>query len=72
MKEKELQLICNKIRKLQYNKNLTQEKVANHLNISQNAYDKIENGRTKLLVVTLLMLSDIFEVNPNDFLENLA
>jgi len=70
MKEKELQLICDKIRKLRYEKGLTQEQVANHLNMSQNAYHKIENGRTKLLVVTLLMLADLFKVNPNDFFEN--
>jgi transcriptional regulator with XRE-family HTH domain len=63
-------LICDKIRKFRYDKGLTQEKVANHLNISQNAYHKIENGRTKLLVVTLLMLADIFEVNPNDFFDS--
>lgn len=71
MKEKELQLICDRIRKLRYEKGLTQERVANHLNISQNAYHKIENGRTKLLVVTLLMLTDIFKVNLSDFFEDL-
>ncbi len=70
MKEKELQLICDKIRKLRYDQGLSQEKVANHLNISQNAYHKIENGRTKLLVLTLLMLADVFKVSPNHFFEN--
>ena len=67
MKEKEIQSICNKIRILRYERGLTQQKVASILDISQNAYNKIENGKTKLLVVTILCLADIFEADVNDF-----
>ena len=67
MKEKEIHAICNKIKILRYERGLTQQKVANILDISQNAYNKIENGKTKLLVVTILCLVDIFEADVNDF-----
>ena len=68
MKEKEIQAICNKIRILRYERGLTQQKVASILDISQNAYNKIENGKKqKLLVVTILCLADIFEADVNDF-----
>lgn len=71
MKEKEIQAICNKIRILRYERGLTQQKVASILDISQNAYNKIENGKTKLLVVTILCLADIFEADVNDFFTDL-
>ena len=71
MKEKEIQSICNKIRILRYERGLTQQKVASILDISQNAYNKIENGKTKLLVVTILCLADIFEADINDFFTDL-
>ena len=71
MKEKEIQVICNKIRILRYERGLTQQKVASILDISQNAYNKIENGKTKLLVVTILCLADIFEADVKDFFTDL-
>ena len=67
MKEKEIQAIFNKIRILRYERGLTQQKVARILDISQNAYNKIENGKTKLLVVKILCFADIFEADVNDF-----
>lgn len=67
MKEKELQLICNRIRKFRYEKGLSQQNVADKLNMSQNAYFKIESGQTRLLLVTVLLLADIFEVSLCDF-----
>ena len=69
--KKEIQAICNKIRILRYERGLTQQKVASILDISQNAYNKIENGKTKLLVVTILCLADIFEADINDFFTDL-
>ncbi len=67
MKKEQLELIYVRIRKFRYQKNYTQQYVADHLKISQNAYYKIENGQTKLLVSTLLSLSEIFEVTLCDF-----
>lgn len=67
MKEEKLQLIYTQIRKYRYEKGYTQQNIADLLKISQNAYYKIENGRTKLLVGTLLSLTEIFEVNLCDF-----
>ena len=71
MKEKEIQAICNKIRILRYERGLTQPKVASILDISQNAYNKIENGKIKLLVFTTLCLADIFGADVNDFFTDL-
>ena len=67
MKEKELHFICDAIRKFRYQKSMSQQQVANQLKISQNAYYKIENGHTKLTVLTLLCLVDVFGVPLRDF-----
>lgn len=71
MKEKELQLICDRIRRYRYEKGFSQQNIADQLNISQNAYHKIENGQTRLLMKTVLLLADIFEVHLCDFFSEL-
>ena len=67
MKEEKLQLIYARMRRFRHERKYSQQNIADLLKISQNAYYKIENGRTKLLVGTLLSLSEIFEVNFCDF-----
>jgi len=71
MKEEKLQKIYGRIIRFRHEKKFTQQHVADCLKISQNAYYKIENGRTKLLVSTLLSLTEIFEVNLCDFLSDI-
>lgn len=48
-----------KIRKIRERNNLTQEYVADQLDISQNAYSKIENDQTQLTIDRLLKLIKI-------------
>jgi transcriptional regulator with XRE-family HTH domain len=57
-----------KIRKVREIKGLTQEYVAQKLNISQPAYSKIEFGVTKLDEEKIKRLAKIFEVDPSDLL----
>ncbi len=68
MEEEKLRLIYNRIRKFRHEKGYSQQNVADILKVSQNAYYKIENGQTKLLVSTLFALAEIFEVSLCDFL----
>lgn len=50
---------------------ISQEQMAYELGISQNCYHKIEAGKTKIKVVTLLKIADILSMNYKDlFLEN--
>ncbi len=51
-------------------RNYTQEFVAKQMNISQNAYSKIENGYTQLTVNHLMELSRILEVSIVDLLKD--
>jgi transcriptional regulator with XRE-family HTH domain len=58
------------IKKNREAKNFTQDYVARQMNMSQNAYSKIENGNTQLTVHHLKELSRIFEVSILDFLRD--
>lgn len=57
------------IRKKREVKNYTQEYLAYKLNISQNAYSKIELGYTKITVERLFQIADVLETNAVDLLE---
>ncbi|GAB3923719.1 helix-turn-helix domain-containing protein [Mucilaginibacter myungsuensis] len=56
------------IRKVRESKDYTQDYLAVKLNISQNAYSKIELGYTKITVERLFQIAQILEVNPVDLL----
>jgi len=56
------------IRKIREQKKVTQEEVARHLNISQNAYSKIENGITQLTVNPVKQISAALGVSPVELL----
>ncbi|KAF0239910.1 MAG: helix-turn-helix domain-containing protein [Sediminibacterium sp.] len=58
------------IRKNRELRNYTQDYVAKQMNISQNAYSKIENGYTQLTVNHLKELSRILEVSILDLLKD--
>lgn len=53
----------DKIRSLRKQKDLTQEQMAERLDISVNAYHKIEKGQTKLNLERLQELANIFDVD---------
>lgn len=59
-------MIGNKIRNIRELKNLTQEYVAERIDISQAAYSKIENGETKISEEKLVQIAQVLEVKPED------
>ncbi|NLA25332.1 MAG: helix-turn-helix transcriptional regulator [Bacteroidales bacterium] len=52
-----------RIKSIRESKNLTQEHIANKLNISQRAYSSIENGKTQLTVDRLFEIADALQVS---------
>ncbi|WP_214073305.1 helix-turn-helix transcriptional regulator [Mucilaginibacter sp. dw_454] len=56
------------IRKKREERNYTQEYLAYKLNISQNAYSKIELGYTKITVERLFQIAEVLEINAADLL----
>ncbi|NCD70142.1 helix-turn-helix domain-containing protein [Mucilaginibacter agri] len=54
--------IVSNIKSLRISKAYSQDYLANKLNISQNAYSKLELGRSKLTVDRLLEIANILDV----------
>ena len=61
---------CDQIRKIRSKLGISQEYIANRLEISQTAYSKIENQQTKIKYETLLIISLILEVPIVDLFES--
>ena len=61
--------IGSRLKRLREMKNLKQEEIAKRLNISKQAYSKIERDETKLDIQRIMDLSDIFEVTPEELLK---
>lgn len=59
-------MIGYKIKSIRELKNLTQEYMAEKLDISQAAYSKLEKGNTKISEDKLNKIAEILEVNPDD------
>lgn len=59
-------MIGNKIKNIRELKNLTQEYVAEKLDISQAAYSKLESGETKVSKEKLVQIAEALEVTPED------
>lgn len=57
--------IGERIRKCRVNKGLSQDYVANQLNISTPAYSNIETDKTEITVSRLIKIAEIFEVSIN-------
>jgi transcriptional regulator with XRE-family HTH domain len=60
--------VANNIRKTRIHRNYTQDYLAAKLKISQNAYSKIELGRTKVTVEKLLIIADVLNTNACDLI----
>ncbi|MEQ8910493.1 MAG: helix-turn-helix transcriptional regulator [Vicingaceae bacterium] len=60
--------ISQRISKIRKSKELSQEYVSAQLGISQQAYNKIERGTTKIGITRLLKIAEILEVELNQFL----
>jgi transcriptional regulator with XRE-family HTH domain len=65
-----IKTIAISIRKKREYKNYTQEYLAYKLNISQNAYSKIELGYTKITVERLFQIAEVLEVSAVELLES--
>jgi len=63
-----IKAVAAAIRKRREMRNYTQEYLAYKLNISQNAYSKIELGYTKITVERLFAIADILEFDVIDFI----
>ena len=60
-----------KIKKLREEKNLSQEQLANLLEISQSKLSKIENGRIKKIEINLILkFCKSIDVSLDEFFEN--
>ncbi len=62
-------LIGSKLKRLRELKNLNQEEIAKKLNITKQAYSKIERNETKLDIDRLKDLSEIFEIPLDELLK---
>ncbi len=60
--------IQEKIRTLREINHLTQEQMAEELEISKNSYAKIEQGKTKLNIERLQQIAHIFNINVADLI----
>jgi transcriptional regulator with XRE-family HTH domain len=58
-----------KIRQRREELNYTQEYVANKLGISQNMYSMLESGRSQMKVDQLILVAQVLEADPNEFLQ---
>ncbi len=63
-----IKAIAANIRSKREYRNYTQEYLAAKLNISQNAYSKIELGYTKITVERLFQIAAILEFDINEFI----
>lgn len=59
-------MIGNNIKNIRELKNLTQEFVAEKLDISQSAYSRLEKGEIKISKEKLDQIAEILEVKPED------
>jgi transcriptional regulator with XRE-family HTH domain len=63
-----IKAVAATVRKKRELKNYTQEYLALKLNISQNAYSKIELGYTKITLERLFQIADILEIDVIDLI----
>ncbi|MBO9632725.1 MAG: helix-turn-helix transcriptional regulator [Chitinophagaceae bacterium] len=61
--------VAGKIRTLRRNREYSQEYMALLLNISQNAYSRLENGKTPITIDRLYQISTILQTNPTSLLD---
>ncbi|ANF61444.1 helix-turn-helix domain-containing protein [[Haemophilus] ducreyi] len=62
--------IFEKIRSLRKNHNLSQEEIADKINLSVSGYRKIENGKSRINHKRLEQIAEALEVPPLDLIPN--
>jgi transcriptional regulator with XRE-family HTH domain len=69
--------IATNVKNARLNKNYSQDYIAGKLNISQNAYSKVELGQTKITLERLSIIADVLQVelvkliDENDFMADI-
>lgn len=58
----ELKSIRERIKEIRYKKGFTQDNMADMLNISQNAYHKLENGHSKMSLSRFIDICKVLEI----------
>lgn len=66
--EAKIKTVASNIRKIREHHHYTQEYLAVKLNISQNAYSKIELGYTKITLERLFQIAEILEIDTLELL----
>lgn len=61
--------VAQRLKALRQLKNLSQEEVANQLNMSSSAYARMENGNSQSWAIHLDKLAKLFEVSPEYFVK---
>ena len=67
-----IDFVINNIRKIRERDYISQEYLAAKLGIGQNAYSKIELGKTKLTIEHLLVIADALGVKARELLNEKA
>ncbi|HEU0125073.1 helix-turn-helix transcriptional regulator [Flavobacterium sp.] len=62
--------VGHKLKKIRTNRNMSQEEVADHLNISQSAYARMERGESHSWAGHLSKICKIFEITPEELFTN--
>ena len=62
--------VNEKIRKMRETRNLSQEDIAEKMNMSKNGYAKIERGETKLNLHKLEQIANIFNIDVLELIKN--
>lgn len=62
-------IIGNKLKNLRKAKNLSQEQVADFLNISQSAYARMERGESASWAIHFNKICKIFEITPEELVK---
>ncbi|MHA4896441.1 helix-turn-helix domain-containing protein [Pedobacter sp. PWIIR3] len=60
--------VISNIRKIRHFKNYSQDYIAAKLNISQNAYSKIELGYSKISLERFFQIADVLEVEESQLI----
>tara|TARA_R110002074_G_scaffold75458_3_gene172506 strand:- start:733 stop:960 length:228 start_codon:yes stop_codon:yes gene_type:complete len=59
--QEKLDVLLKKIRSIRLEKQISQNEISKRLNISQNAYCKMEQGKTKLDLYRFVQINNILE-----------
>jgi transcriptional regulator with XRE-family HTH domain len=61
--------VGNKLKELRKAKNMSQEQIADFLNISQSAYARMEQGKSTSWANHFNKICDVFEIKPEDLIK---